>query len=435
MLKKEFVQTSVNKFFLYFFILTVLSNCSIGKKDIVEEDNKAIDIFKKDDPIKKELNTNLIIHLKKLTKGEPFLRNDTNNIGNINFETNFKKIDSYKFSTIDQYEFTQPELIFTDDKGIIFFDGKGAIFKINEDLKKIWKVNHYSKKEKKLEPILYFAQNGQNLIVTDTLSKLYSLNLINGDMIWSKDSFSPFNSNIKIFEDRFMAVDFDNVIRCFSIKDGKELWKFETENSFIKSQKKLSLVLKNNIIYFVNSLGDITALNVNDGSLVWQTPTQSSVIFQNAFSLENSDLVYANNSIYFSNNRNELFSIEARSGVVKWKQTVNSNLRPIIIENLIFSVSEEGYLFVIEDQSGNIVRATNALSDIKDKKNRVKPSGFIIAKNKIYLSLNNGRLLLIDIATGKQENIFKLHGSKISEPYIFNGNMYLIKNKAIIKTN
>ena len=435
MLKKEFVQTSVNKFFLYFFILTVLSNCSIGKKDIVEEDNKAIDIFKKDDPIKKELNTNLIIHLKKLTKGEPFLRNDTNNIGNINFETNFKKIVSYKFSTIDQYEFTQPELIFTDDKGIIFFDGKGAIFKINEDLKKIWKVNHYSKKEKKLEPILYFAQNGQNLIVTDTLSKLYSLNLINGDMIWSKDSFSPFNSNIKIFEDRFMAVDFDNVIRCFSIKDGKELWKFETENSFIKSQKKLSLVLKNNIIYFVNSLGDITALNVNDGSLVWQTPTQSSVIFQNAFSLENSDLVYANNSIYFSNNRNELFSIEARSGVVKWKQTVNSNLRPIIIENLIFSVSEEGYLFVIEDQSGNIVRATNALSDIKDKKNRVKPSGFIIAKNKIYLSLNNGRLLLIDIATGKQENIFKLHGSKISEPYIFNGNMYLIKNKAIIKTN
>ena len=90
---------------------------------------------------------------------------------------------------------------------------------------------------------------------------------------------------------------------------------------------------------------------------------------------------------------------------------------------------------MIEDQSGNIVRATNALSDIKDKKNRVKPSGFIIAKNKIYLALNNGRLLLIDIATGKQENIFKLHGSKISEPCIFNGNMYLIKNKAIIKTN
>ena len=111
---------------------------------------------------------------------------------------------------------------------------------------------------------------------------------------------SSFNSDIKIFKDRFLTIDFDNVIRCFSIKDGKEIWNFKTENSFIKSQKKLSLVLKGEIVYFINNLGDITALNVNDGSLVWQTQTQTNVIYQNAFSLQNSDLVYANNSIYFS---------------------------------------------------------------------------------------------------------------------------------------
>ena len=174
---------------------------------------------------------------------------------------------------------------------------------------------------------------------------------------------------------------------------------------------------------------------MEDGSLVWQTPTQSNVIYQNAFSLENSDLVFANNSIYFSNNKNEIFSIDARSGIVKWKQTVNSNLRPTIVENLIFSVSEEGYVFIIEDQTGNIVRITNALTNIEDKKNKINPTGFVIARNKIYLSLNNGRLVKIDIATGIQENIVKLHGSKISRPYVHNGNMYLIKDNAIIKSN
>ena len=35
---------------------------------------------------------------------------------------------------------------------------------INEDLKEEWKVNYYVKKEKKLKPILYFAQNAKNLI-------------------------------------------------------------------------------------------------------------------------------------------------------------------------------------------------------------------------------------------------------------------------------
>jgi len=410
-----------------------LSNCSIVKKDVTEEESNAKDIFKKNEPIEKELNPNIKIQLKKLTKGKPFFRNNSNNSGNINFETNFEKISSYKFTAIDHFKIHQPELIFIDDNGIVFFDGKGTIFKINEDLKEVWKVNYYNKKEKKLKPILYFAQNAKNLIVTDTLSKFYSINLKNGELSWSKESVSAFNSNIKIYKDRFMTIDFDNVIRCFSIKDGDELWIFKAENSFIKSQKKLSLVLKGEIVYFINNLGDITALNVNDGSLVWQTPTQTNVIYQNAFTLENSDLVFANNSIYFSNNKNEIFSIDAKRGIVNWKQTVNSSLRPTIIKNLIFSVSEEGYVFIIDDQTGNIIRITNALKNIEKKKKEISPTGFLIARNKIYLSLNNGRLIKIDNENGIQEKIYKFTNSYISKPYYFNNSMYLLVKNSIIK--
>ena len=429
------MQISVNKFFLYFFLLILLSNCGFVKKDVVEQNNEGKDIFEKIEPIQKELNPKLNIQLSKLTKEKPFLNNNSNNSGNINFETNFQKTSSYKFKVIKKYKHNQPELIFTDDKNIIFFDGKGSVFKINEDLKEVWKVNNYNKKEKKLNPILYFAQNGQNLIVNDNLSKLYLIKLNNGDVVWSKYNRTSFNSSIKIFKDRFFTIDFDNVIRCFSIQDGKEIWNFKSENSFIKSQKKLSLLLKDDIVFFINNLGDITALDSKNGSLVWQTPTQSNVIYQNAFTLENSDLVFANNSIYFSNNKNEFFSIDVKSGIIKWKQTVNSILRPTVIENLIFSISTEGFLFVIEDQTGNILRINNTLANIKNKNNEVKPIGFVVARNKIYLSLNNGRLLKIDIKTGLQENIYKLHGSKISRPYVLNGNMYLIRDNAIIKTN
>ena len=429
------MQISVNKFILYLFLILFISNCSSVKKETVEENINAKDIFEKIEPIKKEFNTDLPIKLKKLTKGRPFLNNNSNNSGNINFETSFQKIYSYKFSNIEEFEFHQPELIFTNDMHIVFFDGKGAVFKINDELKQIWKVNHYSKKEKKLNPLLYFGQNENQLLVADTLSKIYSIDLKNGDLIWSKNSLSPFNSNLKIYKDRFVAVDFDNVIRCFSIKDGQELWNFKTENSFIKSQKKLSILLKGEVVYFTNNLGDVTALNINDGNLVWQTPTQSNVIYQNAFSLENSDLVFANNSIYFSNNKNEIFSIDALSGIVRWKQTISSSLRPTIVENLIFSVSEHGFLFAIDDRTGNILRITNVLKNIKNKKNIVKSSGFIIARNKIYLSLSNGKLIKVDISSGEQENIYKISGSKISRPYVFNKNMYLIKNNAIIKSN
>ena len=220
----------MNKFLTYFFFLVLLSSCGIVKKKVDEDQSNAKDIFKKDKPIEKELNSSLKIQLKKLTKNEPFFNNNTNNSGNIDFNTNFEKISSYKFTSIDNFTINQPELIFTDDNSVVYFDGKGTIFKISDDLKEIWKINHYNKKEKKLKPILYFAQNDQNLIVTDTLSKFYSINLKNGELAWSKDNISAFNSNIKIFKDRFIAIDFDNVIRCFSIKNGNEIWIFKAEN-------------------------------------------------------------------------------------------------------------------------------------------------------------------------------------------------------------
>ena len=425
----------MNKFFLYLFIIILLSNCGIvKKKDTAKNINTKI-IFEKSKPIKEELNPGLIIKLNKLTKGEPFLRNNTNNIGNINFETNFNNTSHYKFSAIKEFDFSQPELIFTKDESIIFFDGKGSIFKVNNELKEIWKVNHYTKKEKKLNPILYFAQTEKNLIVADSLSKIYLINLIDGNLIWTKDSKASFNSNIKIINDRFLVVDFENTIRCFSIKNGNEIWNYETENPFIKSQKKLSLVTKGNLVYFVNNIGDVTALNIDNGSLYWQTPTQSNVIYQDAFTLENSDLVFANNSIYFSNNKNQFFSIDANSGIIKWKQRINSSIVSTIIDKFIFTVSNEGYIFVIDDEKGNVIRITNAFKNIENKKKLIKPTGFIIARNKIYLSLNTGKLIKADVTTGVEENIYKLSGSKILRPNVFSGNMYLLKNNAIIKTN
>ena len=427
------MQISVNKFIIYLFIIFFIYSCNSVKKDVVEKKIKTKDIFEKTEPIKKEFNTNIEINLKKITRGDSFFNNNSNNSGHIDFETNFKKISLYKFSNIKEFKFNQPELIFTNDDRIVFFDGKGTVFKINEDLKQIWKVNYYSKKEKKLKPILYFAQVDKKIILADNLSKIFLIDLKNGSLLKSIESDTGFNSNIKVSKDKFFIVDFENTIRCFSTNDGSELWSFSTENPFIKSKKKLSLIIKGELVFFINSLGDLTALNTNNGSLFWQTPTQSNIIYQDAFTLENSDLVFTNDSIYFSNNKNELFSIDARTGNINWKQTVNSSLTPTIIEDLVFSVSNKGYLFVVDKKKGNILRITNMFNNIKNKKNRITPTGFIVAKNKIYLSLNDGRLIKADLTTGIEENIFKISGSKILRPNIFSDKMYLLKHNAIIK--
>ncbi len=187
---------------------------------------------------------------------------------------------------------------------------------------------------------------------------------------------------------------------------------------------------------FINTLGDLSSIDIETGNLVWQTPTQSSAIYENYFSLKNSDLIAENNSIYFSNNQNEFFAIDERNGVIKWKQTLNSNLRPTFADGLIFTVTLEGYLVAMDSRNGNILRMTNILGQIKNfKKKNIKPEGFIVTKDKIFLSLNNGRIIIIEILNGKTVDIIKIDNEKISRPYVLNNNMFIVRDNAILKLN
>jgi len=260
------------------------------------------------------------------------------------------------------------------------------------------------------------------------------LDIETGELIWSKNSSAPFNSQIKIVKDKFFVIDFSNTLRCFSLKNGKELWNIKTQNSLIRSQKRLSIVIIDDIIYFNNSIGDISAVDLNKGELIWQLPTQNSLIYESSFSLETSDIVSNGKQLFFSNNKNQFFSVDLSTGSFNWQTKINSNLRPSIIGNTLITVSSEGYLFLIDKLKGNIIRVTDVFNVFKSKKRElIKPTGFIIGGNNLFLTTNNGKLLVIDITSGKTASVIKIDNKKILKPLISNNNLFVARDNAIIK--
>ena len=424
-----------------FLFLIFLTGCSFNKNSKFWTSSKEIkieknfrEILKKNENINEELNPNFRIELDKLSSFS-YSNKQLNNEGRFNFDGNLKKISRYSFKKIKNFYEYEPQVSFNKND-LIFFDNKGSILKFNDNSKLIWKKNYYSKSEKKQNPILQFANNKENLIVADNVAKYYLLDLKSGNLVWSKNNLAPFNSQIKIHNDKFFIIDFSNTLRCYSIKNGDEIWNISTQNSLIRSKKKLSMIIHKDKIYFNNSLGDITAVDIEKGQILWQLPTQSSLVYESSFSLETSDIIADDETIYFSNNNNQFFSIDIKTGSFKWKNKLNSSLRPIMIGNLLFTITLEGYLAVIEKKSGNIIRVSDIFKNIKLKKRKkIKPTGFIAGLNNIYLSTSNGRLLIINIETGKTISTLKIDNDKISRPFVKNNNLFVIKDNAIIKLN
>ena len=346
----------MNKTIIFLIFFLFITSCSLNKNSkfwtasqkITEENNSNFKkIFLEDDKLEEELNTNFLIDVGNIFNDNSKTKHFFNNDGRLNYAGILKKSSRFKFSRIENFHQFEPQISF-HDRNILFFDNKGSILKFDNNSKLIWKKNYYSKNEKKLKPILQFAKDGKTLVVADNIAKYYALNLNNGEMIWSKSNLAPFNSQIKIYKNKFFIIDFSNTLRCFSLKNGKELWNVKTENSLILSQKKLSMVIVKDVLYFKNSIGDISAVNITEGELLWQLPTQSSSIYKTAFSLETSDLVTDGKTLFFSNNKNQFFSVDLVSGSFNWENKVNSSLRPSLVGNYIFTISLEGYLIVIE---------------------------------------------------------------------------------------
>ena len=432
----------MNRLVLLSITLFFLNHCSLNENSRVWKDNQKElsnksnikKVFDEENLVIQEFNKELNLDLSLIKINSKFIDNQ-NNFGSQSYKGKLNKIGIFKFSKLEELSHIDFKPLFFEN-GIIFFDKKGSIIRYNKNKKVIWKKNYYSKVEKKLYPKINFALDKNNILVSDSIAKYYSINFNTGELNWSKNNKYPFNSEIKKYKNKFFVIDYKNTLRCYKIDDGSECWNLQTEDSFTISNSKYSLVIIGDIVVFSSSIGDITAVDIESGLIIWQLPTQSSNIINETYNFKTSQLVSDGNSIYFSNNKKEFYSIDVKTGTTNWINVINSNITPVIIGNLIFTVSNEGYLYVIENTTGNIIRVNDLYKIYKKKKRKnVYPVGFVIGYKKLYLTNSDGKMIIVDLQNGNVLKTEKVSSNLVSKPFIFNKNLFLIRNGSIIQYN
>ena len=432
----------MNRLVLLSITLFFLNHCSLNENSRVWKDNQKElsnksnikKVFDEENLVIQEFNKELNLDLSLIKINSKFIDNQ-NNFGSQSYKGKLNKIGIYKFSKLEELSHIDFKPLFFEN-GIIFFDKKGSIIRYNKNKKVIWKKNYYSKVEKKLYPKINFTLDKNNILVSDSIAKYYSININTGELNWSKNNKYPFNSEIKKYKNKFFVIDYKNTLRCYKIEDGSECWNLQTEDSFTISNSKYSLAIIGDMVVFSNSIGDITAVDIESGLIIWQLPTQSSNIINETYNFKTSQLVSDGDSIYFSNNKKEFYSIDVKTGTTNWINDINSNITPVIIGNLIFTVSNEGYLYVIENTTGNIIRVNDLYKIYKEKKRKnVYPVGFVIGYKKLYLTNSDGKMIIVDLQNGNVLKTEKVSSNLVSKPFIFNKNLFLIRNGSIIQYN
>ena len=111
-------------------------------------------------------------------------------------------------------------------------------------------------------------------------------------------------------------------------------------------------------------------------------------------------------------------------------------MRPIIIENNIFIITENNLLIAVDIKKKQIIYSYDINEKISKylniKKKKVDLKDILIANNQIFIFLKNSYLLKFSL-DGELEKVNKLPSKMNSSPIIVNGGLvYLNKNNKIL---
>ena len=69
------------------------------------------------------------------------------------------------------------------------------------------------------------------------------------------------------------------------------------------------------------------------------------------------------------------------------------------------------------------------------RKEKISPIGFVIGNKNLFLTNNDGKMIVVGLESGKITKTETIAKNLISEPFIFNKNLFVIKNGSIIQYN
>ncbi len=434
------------KFFIIILFI-IFQSCSFDNKSGIwtNENDKISDQNQKDDfivlsatsnifnkTIPKQNNFNFkIFNTYKNNNWNDIFFNKNNNLINLKYNNSNKLI--FKSKKITRQNLSSHVLY--QNNNLITHDYKGNIFVYSiEENKIIDKFNFYKNKYKKFKKTLNLIVENNIIFVTDSLGYVYAYDFLKKEILWAKNYKIPFRSNLKIIKNKLAAANQSNTLYFLNKFNGEIIKLIPTEETPIKNKFINNLASFENNTFFLNTYGSLYSIQ-NDSSRVTWFINLNETLDTSLNNLFFGSQIVINNDLIAITSKKFLYLINKNNGSVIYKKNFSSFIRPLIIENNLFIITENNLLVAVDIKKKEIIYSYDINEKISKylniKKKTVDFKDILIANNQIFIFLKNSYLLKFSL-DGELEKVNKLPSKMISKPIIVNGALvYLDKNNKI----
>jgi outer membrane protein assembly factor BamB len=413
-----------NIFFLI-FLLTLIS-CKKNNQNLVDLDYFVNQGEKITLDVDQNFNSKEISFIKKLQEQEYFAyktwnqknQNSNNFIQAISFKLNKRK---------DRVTKNLQEFIFYNNR-IITIDEKSEVAIYDLNFKKIKSKKIYKRKIYKNYKLKHsiFAHNNK-LYVSNNLGSVLCIDIKTLQILWEKKFGVPFKSQIKIYKENLYLINSNSKIFSINVKNGNLNWSFETSSKYLKDDKSYQLAVFNNKLFFTNDNSEIYCIDLNSQRIIWSLSFGNKNFSNAPLIFKASPITIDNNGeLFVSTNNGFTYNLSLDTGQIKWATPIYSLNRFSLTKKYLINTNQDK-IFVINKKNGNIL-----LNKKINNKKKFFFKDLVIARKNIYLFDANG--YLISISKKNLNNIsIQKNFNKYSDLIFYKNSLYINTSYSIEK--
>ncbi len=266
--------------------------------------------------------------------------------------------------------------------------------------------------------------------VTTGYGYVHALSLEDGTEIWRRRIGTPIRGAPTAINGRVFVITYDNQLHALSTTDGRTLW---THGGIPEDAGLIgapSVAVGGGLVVVPYSSGELFALRVENGRMVWGdqlirarrlTPLSSLSEIRGSPVIDRG-LVLA---ISFSG---RIAAIDLRSGRRLWDRDITGTETPWVAGDFIYIVTAQAEVVNLSRKDGRI-RWVAQLPRYEDEEERLDPiqwSGPVLASDRLVLVSSEGYAVAISPYSGQMLGRIKLSDGALIPPVIADGTMYIL---------
>jgi len=276
--------------------------------------------------------------------------------------------------------------------------------------------------------------DGNVVYVTSGLGVIEALNASSGESIWRKEIRVPFHSAPAVYSGRVFAISDDNELFSFDADTGETQWTYQ---GIIESARMLTLpapAVVDDVVIAPFSSGELVALRVQNGSVLWQDALSGGGRLTPLASLNDiaSGPVIADGFVVASAQSGVMNAFDLRTGQRVWSQPAGTLSFPWLAGDFVYAATTNGEIICMSKLDGRLVWLTQLdnFKNDKKRKNKIAWSGPVLVDDKLIVFSSRGAGIEINPFDGSVIREFKAGQGIFVPPVFANGTLYVVSDGA-----